>query len=132
LGEFKRDNIMIDFEDYLLRKTSGDTYKSYLSWVRSAFETYLRMDIRILSVLDYNSRIQTVKNVLDLKDEKNTYLIDDKDKKKITDEFGEDGSKLIKEFRQNISKLFDILLKEAKKIKDKAEKDREAEAEKLN
>ena len=59
-------DFMIDFEDYLLRKTSGDTYKSYLSWVRSAFETYLRMDIRILSVLDYNSRIQTVKNVLDL------------------------------------------------------------------
>jgi hypothetical protein len=72
------------------------------------------------------------KNVLDLKYEKNNSLIKNKDKKKITDEFGEDGSKLIKEFRQNISKLFDILLKEAKKIKDKAERDREAEAEKLN
>ena len=50
----------------------------------------------------------------------------DDDKKNI------DSSKIMKDFRQNMSKLFDIIVKKAKKIKDKAEKDREAEAEKLN
>ena len=38
----------------------------------------------------------------------------------------------MKNFRQNMSKLFDIIVKEANKIKEKAEKDREAEIAKLN
>jgi inhibitor of KinA sporulation pathway (predicted exonuclease) len=42
------------------------------------------------------------------------------------------GSEIMKNFRQNMSKLFDIIVKKAKKIKDKAEKDREAKAAKLN
>lgn len=49
----------------------------------------------------------------------------DDDKKNI------DSSKIMKDFRQNMSKLFDIIVKKAKKIKDKAEKDREAEAAKI-
>lgn len=42
------------------------------------------------------------------------------------------GPEIMKNFRQNMSKLFDIIVKKAKKIKDKAEKDRETEAAKLN
>lgn len=49
----------------------------------------------------------------------------DDDKKNI------DSSKIMKDFRQNMSKLFDIIAKKAKKIKDKAEKDRKAEAAKI-
>ena len=49
----------------------------------------------------------------------------DDDKKNI------DSSKIMKVFRQNMSKLFDIIVKKAKKIKEKAEKDREAEAAKI-
>ena len=49
----------------------------------------------------------------------------DDDKKNI------DSSKIMKDFRQNMSKLFDIIVKKAKKIKDKAEKDRKAEAAKI-
>ena len=41
-----------------------------------------------------------------------------------------DISKLMKDFRQNISTLFDIIVEEAKKIKDKAEKEREAASKK--
>ena len=42
-----------------------------------------------------------------------------------------DISKLMKDFRQNISTLFDIIVEEAEKLKNKAEKEREAEAAKL-
>jgi hypothetical protein len=42
-----------------------------------------------------------------------------------------DISKLMKDFRQNISTLFDIIVEEAEKLKNKAEKEREEEAAKL-
>ena len=57
---------MIDFNDYLLESKSEGTVKSYISWVSSAFETYLGMNIRILSVLNHESRIQVVDKVLSL------------------------------------------------------------------
>ena len=50
----------------------------------------------------------------------------DDDKKNI------DSSKIMKDFRQNMSNLFDIILKKAKKIKDKTEQNRKEEAAKLN
>lgn len=59
-------DFMIDFNDYLLESKSEGTVKSYISWVSSAFETYLGMNIRILSVLNYESRIQVVDKVLSL------------------------------------------------------------------
>lgn len=40
------------------------------------------------------------------------------------------GPKIMKDFRQNMNNLFDIIVNKAKKIKEKAEKDREAEAKK--
>lgn len=55
-----------------------------------------------------------------------------KEKDTENDAFGKKiSSKIMKDFRQNMSKLFDIIVKKAKKIKDKAEKDREAEAAKI-
>ena len=40
------------------------------------------------------------------------------------------GPKIMKDFRQNMNNLFDIIVNKAKKIKEKAEKDREAKAKK--
>ncbi len=71
-----------------------------------------------------------------------------KDLEAIVKEYGEDssededttdvsnfakqfGPKIMKDFRQNMSNLFDIIVKKANEIKDKAEKDREAEAAKI-
>ena len=56
-----------------------------------------------------------------------------KEKDTENDAFGKKiSSDIMKNFRQNMSKLFDIIVKEANKIKEKAEKDREAEIAKLN
>ena len=56
-----------------------------------------------------------------------------KEKDTENDAFGKKiSSDIMKNFRQNMSKLFDFIVKKANKIKEKAEKDREAEAVKLN
>ena len=56
-----------------------------------------------------------------------------KEKDTENDEFGKKiSSDIMKNFKQNISTLFDLIINEAKRLKEKAEKDREAEAAKLN
>ena len=59
--------------------------------------------------------------------EKEEVAADPKNIDEFTKEF---GSKVMKDFRQNMSNLFDIIVKKAKKIKDNAQKKREAEASK--
>jgi hypothetical protein len=52
------------------------------------------------------------------------------DPKHIEDFAKEFGPMVMKDFRQNMNKLFDIIVKKAKDIKDKAQKERENEAKK--
>ena len=59
-------DFMIDFEEYLKKSLSDGTVKSYISWVSSSFKTYLGINVIVLSVVDYESRIQVVSKVLSL------------------------------------------------------------------
>jgi hypothetical protein len=55
-----------------------------------------------------------------------------KEKDTENDAFGKKiSSDIMKNFKQNISTLFDLIIDEAKRLKEKAEKDREAEAAKI-
>ena len=56
---------------------------------------------------------------------------EDEDTKDVSNFAKQFGPKIMKDFRQNMNNLFDIIVNKAKKIKEKAEKDREAEAAKI-
>ena len=60
-------------------------------------------------------------------DKKEKVPADPKDQSEFAKRF---GTTIMKDFRQNMTNLVDIILKTAQKIKDKAQKDREAEAAK--
>jgi hypothetical protein len=60
-------------------------------------------------------------------DKKEKVPADPKDQSEFAKRF---GTTIMKDFRQNMTNLFDIILKTAQKIKDKEQKNREAEAAK--
>ena len=70
---------------------------------------------------------EEIKTISKIKNEKEAKDDEQKDLDKFVKQF---GSMAMKDFRQNMTNLFDNIVKKAKEIKEKAQKEREAEAAK--